>query len=187
MNGDPIVLAMRFFLHTTESPLGPLYLATGSEGKLRGLTFSQSQLRSRLREHYGEHTAEEAPTPADIEYALRRYFAGELEALRDVPVGMGGTELQRQVWAALRAIPAGRVTSYGEIARRLGYDDPRVARDVGAANAANPIAIVVPCHRVIGKDGELKGYAWGLERKRWLLAHERVELGAGMAARLPGV
>jgi methylated-DNA-[protein]-cysteine S-methyltransferase len=104
-----------------------------------------------------------------------------------VPVGTSGTELQRQVWAALRAIPAGRVTSYGEIARGLGYDDPRVARDVGEANAANLIAIVVPCHRVIGKGGELKGYAWGIERKRWLLAHERVQLGVGLAGQLPGI
>jgi len=99
--------------------------------------------------------------------------------------------LQRQVWAALRDIPAGHTTSYGELARALGYDDPRMAIEIGAANGANPIAIVVPCHRVIAKNGDLKGYAWGLHRKRWLLEHERAlpqvqQAEVQQTLRLPG-
>ena len=78
-----------------------------------------------------------------------------------------------KVWAALRRIPAGSTTSYGKLARELGFEDPRAAIDIGAANGANPVAIVVPCHRVIASTGDLKGYAWGLHRKRWLLEHEK--------------
>ena len=84
-----------------------------------------------------------------------------------------GTPFQLQVWAALRQIPAGATRSYGQLARDLGLEDPRAAIDIGVANAANPIAIVIPCHRVIAANGELRGYAWGLERKRWLLEHEK--------------
>jgi methylated-DNA-[protein]-cysteine S-methyltransferase len=178
---------MKFFLHTLDSPLGTLFLATGSEGEVRALGFSQSRLRRSLAEHYGMHELVDATAPSEAEPKLRRYFAGELEALNEVNVGIVGTDLQRQVWSALRDIPAGEVTSYADLARRLGYDDPRVARDVGAANAANPVAIVVPCHRVIGKDGDLKGYAWGLERKRWLLAYEGADTGDRSTHRLPGL
>jgi methylated-DNA-[protein]-cysteine S-methyltransferase len=103
---------------------------------------------------------------------LQRYFAGDFVALRVIAIAAAGSELQRRVWAMLRNIPAGKTVSYGQIARDLGYDDPRMAIEVGAANGANPIAIVVPCHRVIGSNGDLKGYAWGLHRKRWLLEHE---------------
>jgi methylated-DNA-[protein]-cysteine S-methyltransferase len=82
-----------------------------------------------------------------------------------------GTNLQRSVWSALRTIPAGTTTSYGQLARQIGH--PTAVRAVGAANGANPIPVVVPCHRVIGADGSLTGFGGGLERKRWLLAHER--------------
>jgi methylated-DNA-[protein]-cysteine S-methyltransferase len=97
--------------------------------------------------------------------------------------------LQRKVWAALRHIPAGTTTTYGKLARDLGFDDPRAAIDIGAANGANPIAIVVPCHRVIASNGELKGYAWGLHRKHWLLEHEKAlqpEAAVAQTARLFG-
>jgi methylated-DNA-[protein]-cysteine S-methyltransferase len=87
-------------------------------------------------------------------------------------VATNGTDFQKSVWHALRAIPAGQTVTYGELARRLGQ--PTAMRAVGLANGANPIGIVVPCHRVVGANGTLTGYAGGLERKRWLLAHESV-------------
>jgi len=90
---------------------------------------------------------------------------------------------------ALRGIPAGTTTSYGKLAKSLGFDDPRAAIDIGAANGANPIAIIVPCHRVIASNGDLKGYAWGLHRKRWLLEHEKAIASrkeAPQTAMLPG-
>jgi methylated-DNA-[protein]-cysteine S-methyltransferase len=144
------------------------------QGSVCALDFDdhRSRLRRVLTEHYGEYELLDAPSPNAVETRLRRYFAGDLAALTNVQVNTDGDELQRQVWAALRAIPAGKVTTYGALARDLGYTDPRMAIEIGAVIGANPIAIVVPCHRVIGADGDLKGYAWGLHRKRWLLQHE---------------
>lgn len=101
---------------------------------------------------------------------LRRYFDGDLHAIDAIAADPGGTAFQSRVWKALRRIPAGRTLSYGELARRLG--EPKAMRAVGLANGQNPIAIVIPCHRVIGADGSLTGYGGGLERKRWLLRHE---------------
>ena len=102
---------------------------------------------------------------------MERYFAGHLDALDSVEVELRGTPFQRRVWTALRAIPAGTVISYAELAQRIAA--PRAVRAVGGANHQNPVAIVVPCHRVIGKSGELIGYGGGLERKKWLLDHEQ--------------
>ena len=102
--------------------------------------------------------------------AFESYFAGACAALRELPLEPQGSEFQRLVWRALREIPLGTTASYGEIALRIGR--PGAARAVGDANRRNPIAIAIPCHRVIGGDGRLVGYAGGLPRKRWLLAHE---------------
>jgi methylated-DNA-[protein]-cysteine S-methyltransferase len=103
--------------------------------------------------------------------ALVAYFAGTRRDLGDLPLDLArGTPFQQRVWRALRRVPCGATLSYGELARRLG--SPGAARAVGTANARNPLAIVVPCHRIVGADGRLGGYAHGLERKRWLLAHE---------------
>jgi len=102
---------------------------------------------------------------------IERYLAGECDALDEVPVDPGGTDFQREVWAQLRRIPGGRTVSYRELAHRIGR--PRASRAVGAANGANPVWIVIPCHRVVGIDGSLRGYAGGLDRKEWLLDHER--------------
>ena len=99
------------------------------------------------------------------------YFTGDLDAIANLPTATGGTSFQREVWKALQAIPAATTTSYGKLAARLGR--PTASRAVGAANGSNPIAIVVPCHRVIGTNGTLTGYASGLPRKQWLLDHER--------------
>lgn len=100
---------------------------------------------------------------------LRAYFAGHLQRF-DLPIKAEGTPFQQRVWAALCEIPYGETISYGELARRIGQ--PTASRAVGLANGQNPISIIVPCHRVIGADGTLTGYGGGLERKRWLLAHE---------------
>jgi methylated-DNA-[protein]-cysteine S-methyltransferase len=114
---------------------------------------------------------------------VRAYFEGELQALEDVRVESGATDFQRRVWSALREIPPGRTVSYAELARRIG--SPTAVRAVAAANARNPVAIVIPCHRVIGADGGLTGYGGGLDRKRWLLEHEGALPEAARQARLP--
>ena len=109
--------------------------------------------------------------PSGVLAALEAYFAGDLGALARIPVRFDrGTEFQREVWTALQGIPLGETISYAELARRVGR--PSAFRAVGSANGQNPIGIVVPCHRVIAADGKLGGYAGGLDRKRWLLAHE---------------
>ncbi len=105
---------------------------------------------------------------------LRDYFAGRRTAF-DLPLHPVGTAFQRRVWQALCTVPHGETASYGEIAAAIG--NPRASRAVGLANGHNPIAIVVPCHRIIGRDGALTGYGGGLERKRWLLEHERPRAG----------
>ena len=109
--------------------------------------------------------------PLGVERVFRDYFDGGLDMLDRLPVDTGGPPFQQRVWAALRTIPAGRTASYLEVARAIGA--PAAVRAVGAANGRNPVAIVVPCHRVIGTSGQLVGYGGGLDRKRWLLAHER--------------
>lgn len=108
--------------------------------------------------------------PLGVGDALRRWVGGALDALDAVAVAAGGTAFQREVWAALRRIPVGETTTYAALAASLGR--PSAVRAVARANATNPVGIVVPCHRVIGSDGRLVGYAGGLWRKRWLLAHE---------------
>ena len=107
---------------------------------------------------------------AGVATALRRYYAGELGAIEEIEVDSGGTEFQRTVWSALRGIPAGTTVSYREIATAAG--SAGAVRAVGTANGANPVGIVIPCHRVVRSDGRLGGYGGGLERKRWLLGHE---------------
>jgi len=184
---------MKMFLSQLDSPLGAMLLVTDAQQLVRALDFTdhKARLHRGLREHYGEVELTEASVPAEIADALARYFAGELEALNGLRTATAGSELQRRVWAALRRIPAGTTTSYGKLARELGFDDPRAAIDMGAANGANPIAIIVPCHRVIASNGDLKGYAWGLHRKRWLLEHEKAMVTKDQApepatAMLPG-
>jgi methylated-DNA-[protein]-cysteine S-methyltransferase len=182
---------MKLFLNHLDSPLGALLLVTDARQVVRALDFAdhKARLHRGLREHYGAVELVEAPAPAEITDALARYFDGELEALNGLRTATAGSELQRRVWAALRRIPAGTTTTYGKLARELGFDDPRAAIDVGAANGANPIALIVPCHRVIASNGDLKGYAGGVHRKRWLLAHEKAlapQEAVPQTALLPG-
>lgn len=166
---------MKMFLSHLSSPMGALLLVTDAEQSVRALDFAdhKAHLYRGLRAHYGAVELEEVPAPADIANALRDYFQGDVRALDGLRTQTGGTELQRRVWKALRDIAPGTTTTYGKLARQLGFEDPRAAIDMGAANGANPIAIIVPCHRVIASNGDLKGYAWGVHRKRWLLEHEK--------------
>ena len=168
------VVIMKLYLSRIPSPVGEIPLVVDDQERLRALDFADyyARLRRLLREHYGTYELLDAPPPMAIAAALNRYFGGELAALDNVVTATAGTDLQRRVWKALRGIPAGQTVSYGELALTLGFQDPRAAIDVGAANGANPVAIVVPCHRVIGKNGNLKGYAGGVHRKRRLLEHE---------------
>jgi methylated-DNA-[protein]-cysteine S-methyltransferase len=165
---------MQLFLSSLDSLLGDMLLVTDAQQAVRALEFAdhRARLHRVLCEHYGGTELSNAPAPAQIVQALSRYFAGEWDALSVLQTATAGSELQRRVWAALRHIPAGTTTTYGKLAKELGFSDPRAAIDIGAVNGANPIAIIVPCHRVIASDGALKGYAWGLQRKRWLLEHE---------------
>jgi methylated-DNA-[protein]-cysteine S-methyltransferase len=140
-------------IDTVETPIGPLHLALSGDA-LCGARFNAPFAGARANASVGER--------------VRAYFAGDLRALDDVPIEMNGTTFQLRVWEALRAIPPGETRTYGELARILGTHP----RAVGAANGSNQVGVVIPCHRVVAADGKLCGYAWGEERKRWLLAHE---------------
>ena len=163
---------MHLRLERRASPTGTMLLVTDGEGALRALDFAdhEPRLHRLLRLHYGACGLEDGAAPRAITAPLDAYFDGELDALAAVRVATGGTLFQREVWAVLRAIPAATTASYGQLAARLGRSG--ASRAVGLANGANPVAIVVPCHRVIGTSGALTGYGGGLPRKRWLLDHE---------------
>ena len=158
-----------------DTPLGRLVLMTEMSGALRALGWLEDHpkiARRLLADSTAPHYELRAATnPGGVTRALRDYFAGDLAALDGLEVADIGTAFQRQVWAALRTIRCGTTTTYGALARCI--QAPRAVRAVGLANGANPISIVIPCHRVIGANGALTGYAGGLRRKRWLLAHER--------------
>ncbi|HLL53652.1 MAG TPA: methylated-DNA--[protein]-cysteine S-methyltransferase, partial [Myxococcaceae bacterium] len=124
-----------------------------------------------LRRRFGDFTLAAERDPHGFTTRLRAYFAGDLGALDGIPVDPGGTAFQQSVWRALREIPGGQTESYAGLAARIGRTRA-ASRAVGSANGANPVAIVIPCHRVIRSDSDLCGYAFGVERKRWLLAHE---------------
>jgi methylated-DNA-[protein]-cysteine S-methyltransferase len=155
---------------TLSTPIGPITVSAGVEG-LVGVDFdvSNEEIARRLARRIGpcEITWQMHPAAA----ALMRYFGGALMAIQVLPVAqVFGTPFQRQVWGALRRIPVGQTISYGQLAQMVGR--PTAVRAVAGANGDNPVAIVVPCHRVIGADGTLVGYGGGIERKKWLLRHE---------------
>ena len=156
------------------TPIGRVLLFA-EDDRLVGLEFSDKRdrvavLRRQIARAIGRFEERPARDAAGAGARLRRYFAGDARALDDQPVTSYGTDFQRRVWRALRRIPAGRTLSYAGLARRIGR--PTAVRAVAAANGANPVAIFVPCHRVIASDGSPHGYGGGLARKRWLLAHE---------------
>jgi methylated-DNA-[protein]-cysteine S-methyltransferase len=148
-----------------QSPIGPLTLRWSGDA-LVGMHFDNASILARR----GEWTRDDDRL-APVRDQLSEYFRGERTSF-DLPLAFEGTPFQERVWRALYDIPFGETTSYGELARRISEPNWPGARAVGAANGQNPIAIIVPCHRVIGADGSLTGFGGGLPRKRWLLTHE---------------
>jgi methylated-DNA-[protein]-cysteine S-methyltransferase len=165
----------RLLMDRISTPIGELLILADNGGNLRAVEWSDHEARMRrlLRVRHGAegYVLESASNPHGLSQAISRYFAGELTAIDNLPVETAGTAFQREVWRRLRTIPCGTTLSYGELARRIGR--PAAVRAVGLANGSNPIGVVVPCHRVIGANGSLTGYGGGIERKQWLLAHER--------------
>lgn len=158
---------------TVDSPIGTLLL-TGDGRALCGLHMQGGRTAIKVRPEW-----KRADEPfARVEAQLAEYFEGRRTAF-DVPLELAGSPFQRRVWAALQEIPYGETVSYGELARRVGA--PSAARAVGVANRENPVAVIVPCHRVIGADGSLTGFGGGLERKRVLLELESGVLSMGTA------
>jgi methylated-DNA-[protein]-cysteine S-methyltransferase len=149
-----------------DTPIGHMFLVVTETGVLRSVGGVDWNDEAAVR----ASACVGSRDPFGCTSALHAYFDGQVDAIDNLVTDGEGTEFQRRVWAALRRIPAGSTCSYGELARTVGA--PKASRAVGAANGANPIGLVVPCHRVIGSNGTLTGYGGGLERKRWLLAHE---------------
>lgn len=155
-------------LDVMDTPLGPLSYAV-RDGALCSMWFCPiEELEAQLSNPKSEQLTR--GTDVAVRRALEAYFDGQITALDGLRVAPGGSAFEANVWRALREIPAGHTASYGELARKLGK--PGASRAVGLANSRNPVAIVIPCHRVIRSDGALCGYAGGVERKRWLLTHE---------------
>lgn len=164
---------MQLKVDRRKSPIGTMLLVFNDEAVLYSLDFDDyaSRMHKLLKRYYGPVQLDTGRASQPIVDALDAYFDGDLSALEGLEVGPGGTDFQRQVWSCLRGIPAGTTSSYGRLAVQTGR--PAASRAVGLANGANPVAIVVPCHRVIGASGALTGFGGGLWRKRWLLQHER--------------
>ncbi|WP_199229114.1 methylated-DNA--[protein]-cysteine S-methyltransferase [Caulobacter endophyticus] len=168
----PTIAPARLILDRAPSPIGELLLVVDAEGRLRAADFHDYEARMLrlLRLHYGEATLEAGAAPAATRAALVAYFEGDLAAIATIPWTTGGTAFQQAVWRALGGVAPGTTQTYAALAARIGK--PAAVRAVGAANGANPLSIVVPCHRLVGTDGALTGYGGGIERKAWLLAHE---------------
>ena len=180
-------------LTTVNSPIGDILLVT-DDNALVSLDYQgyEHRMMRLLAKRYGAFELTEnclngkncSPLETKLISHIQAYLEGDLTAIDDLPVNPGGTQFQSTVWHALRTIPVGTVISYGELARQLG--NPAAVRAVGTTNGLNPISIVLPCHRVIGANGSLTGYAGGLERKHWLLHHEGVDLGTLKQRSSPG-
>jgi O-6-methylguanine DNA methyltransferase len=159
---------------TIESPIGPLRILSTHEGLAAVLFGKASQRKSGSwvrRVFPGVKIVPAGKTHRLFDRQIREYFEGRRRVF-DLGLDLRGTDFQKKVWTAVARIPHGQTVSYGEIAHLIGK--PKAVRAVGAANGANPIPIIIPCHRVIGADGSLTGYGGGLKNKRWLLAHEGV-------------
>lgn len=161
-------------LDRVATPVGEVLLVTDGLGSVRALDFAdyEDRMNRLLVRHAPGASLTAGRAPGPVRTALERYFGGDVHALDGLTVTTGGTDFQRSVWKALRAIPAGETRTYGQLAAAIG--SPKAVRAVGLANGRNPVALIVPCHRVIGANGTLTGYAGGLERKRWLLQHEGI-------------
>jgi methylated-DNA-[protein]-cysteine S-methyltransferase len=167
-NAPPEILT----LDRLPTPIGTALLVTDEEGVLRAFNWTDYEpaMLTWIGRHYTKAKLVESRAPAAVRDAFEAYFNGAPDALEAVPWKASGTPFQLKVWETLCSIPAGETLSYAGLAERIGR--PTAMRAVGHANGANPVAVVVPCHRVIGADGSLTGYGGGLPRKRWLLGHE---------------
>ncbi len=165
----------RIYVGTVESPIGSVAYMTDGEA-LRAIEFADTpdRLLRAFLQSVGPIPVNTGKDPLGIGAAIRAYFGGDIHAIGAMPARPAGTRFQKRVWRLVRGIPPGRTSTYGAIANLLGT--PSAARAVGAANGANPIPIVIPCHRVIGANGTLTGYGSGVFRKEWLLTHEGAQL-----------
>jgi methylated-DNA-[protein]-cysteine S-methyltransferase len=162
---------MELQIDRINSDIGSILIVTDSE-KLCALDFADYEQRMMqfLQKRYAQLQLTPMVDPLGFSSRIRAYLQGDYASLDPIPVNPGGTAFQQQVWLALRSIAPGTTRSYGQLAAQLGH--PKAARAVGLANSLNPIAIIIPCHRVIGANQSLTGYAGGLARKQWLLQHE---------------
>jgi methylated-DNA-[protein]-cysteine S-methyltransferase len=166
---------LQLLMDRLKTPIGEMLIVADRDGNLRATDWIDYEARMRrlLRLQYGESgfRLETTCRRNSLTDAIGSYFAGELRAIDALPVATSGTPFQSEVWRALRKIPCGTTISYAQLAKGIGR--PAAIRAVGHANGVNPVSVVVPCHRVIASDGSLSGYGGGIERKRWLLVHER--------------
>lgn len=171
--------AASFVQDRVKTPIGALLIVCDGEGRLRAAEFADHEERMQRSLRLGaaaqDASLRNGRAPEDISESFEAYFAGQLNAIDAIAVATLGTPFQQEVWRALRTISPGRTLTYGALAARIGKE--KAIRAVGAANGANPVSIVVPCHRLIGADGSLIHYGGGIERKRWLLRHEGAEVG----------
>jgi methylated-DNA-[protein]-cysteine S-methyltransferase len=165
---------LRLLMDQFETPIGEMVIVADRDGNLRAADWTDhaDRMLNLLQRYYGKNgfKLESVRNPSGLTDAMQSYFAGELASIDKLPTRTAGTSFQCEVWRILREIPCGATISYGDLAKRIGR--PSAVRAVGLANGANPIGVVVPCHRVIGSGGSLTGYGGGIERKRWLLNHE---------------
>ncbi len=157
-----------------DTPLGPLWILCDENFHLRAVEWEEHSDRmvELLDFHYRTEGYQRVASsnPGGLSRVMTNYFEGDLSIIESIPTATAGTPFPREVWQALRTIPCGQVMHYGQLAEQLGR--PGAARAVGAANGSNPVSVVVPCHRVIGRNGTMTGYAGGVQRKEWLLRHE---------------
>jgi methylated-DNA-[protein]-cysteine S-methyltransferase len=160
-----------FLSDRISTPIGDMILIA-RDGVILLLEFADTDGRvmREMKARFGQVVLQPTDNPFGLSDVIRDYFAGQLHAIDQLISDGGGTDFERKVWSELRNIACGTTCSYGDIARKLG--DINLSRAVGLANGKNPVAIVVPCHRVIGADGSMTGYGGGLARKQWLLRHE---------------
>lgn len=171
------------------SPIGQIVIVVDGD-RLCSLDFEDysERMMRLLRRRYVEFRLTQVADPHGFSTLINRYFAGDYGSLATIPVQTGGTPFQQEVWSALRGIPVGETFAYSRLAAGIGR--PSAARAVGMANSLNPVAIVLPCHRVVGCNATLTGYAGGIDRKRWLLRHEHASFSEGRSreafSELPG-
>lgn len=166
--------ALQFILSRMSTPVGEMLVVTDLDQRLRALDWEdhQERMHGLMARYYKGRPLKIADgvIPSELRDAFEAYFAGLLNVIDGIEIVMPGSAFQQSAWKTLRTIPAGQTLTYGEQSARMGR--PNSMRAVGAANGANPIGLVVPCHRVIGANGSPTGYGGGIERKRWLLKHE---------------